>query len=155
MVMTYIFIFLLWTLYLYVIHRIVHKVGLAYFPVAFNAHADHHKYINTHEQTVWHWNNLFLFNDTWASTLDLWITEVIPTLIFAAITGHWWVFVFYYLWAALVQETIEHNPNVNLYPFCTSGKWHLLHHQDAGTNFGLFFPIWDILFGTANKVDSK
>jgi sterol desaturase/sphingolipid hydroxylase (fatty acid hydroxylase superfamily) len=61
--------------------------------------------------------------------------------------------VFYYLWAALVQEVIEHNPNFNLYPALTSGKWHLIHHRDNGSNFGLFFPIWDILFKTHKKID--
>jgi sterol desaturase/sphingolipid hydroxylase (fatty acid hydroxylase superfamily) len=153
MLITCSFIFLSWTLYLYLIHRIIHKVGLSYFPIAFKAHADHHKYINTHDQTKWHWNNLFLFNDTWTSTLDLWITEVIPTIIFSAITGHWWILAFYYVWAALIQETIEHNPNINFYPFMTSGKWHLIHHRDNGSNFGLFFPIWDILFKTHRKIE--
>jgi sterol desaturase/sphingolipid hydroxylase (fatty acid hydroxylase superfamily) len=146
--MYYIFVFISWTLYLYLIHRVIHSIGLRLFPVAFNAHADHHRYINTNKQTTWHWNNLFLFNDTWTSTLDLWITEVIPTLIFSLITGAWWVSVFYYVWAALVQEVIEHNPKFDLYPFLTSGKWHLVHHHNTSVNYGLFFPVWDILFGT-------
>ena len=146
--MYYIFVFISWTLYLYLIHRVIHSIGLRLFPVAFNAHADHHRYINTNKQTTWHWNNLFLFNDTWSSTLDLWITEVIPTLIFSLITGAWWISVFYYFWAALVQEVIEHNPKFDLYPFLTSGKWHLVHHHNTSVNYGLFFPIWDILFGT-------
>ena len=146
--MYYISVFIIWTLYLYLIHRIIHSIGLHFFPIAFSAHSDHHKYINTNKQTTWHWNNLFLFNDTWMSTLDLWITEVIPTLIFSFITGEWWVSVFYYFWAALVQEVIEHNPKFDLYPFLTSGKWHLIHHHNTSVNYGLFLPIWDILFGT-------
>jgi sterol desaturase/sphingolipid hydroxylase (fatty acid hydroxylase superfamily) len=154
--MYYIFIFIIWTLYLYAIHRVIHHIGLQFFPVAFNAHADHHRYINTHEQTTWHWSNLFLFNDTWTSTLDLWITEVIPTLIFSLVTGHWWVSVFYYLWAAFVQEIVEHNPKFDLYPFLTSGKWHLIHHRNTSVNYGLFLPIWDIMFGTfkSHKVNT-
>lgn len=146
--MIYLVVFLAWTLYLYIIHRAIHAVGQKYLPLAFLAHADHHKYINTHEQTRWHWNNIFLFNDTWTSTLDLWITEVIPTLLFSWITGEWWLSVFYYFWAAFVQETIEHNPNFDWYPFITSGRWHLLHHWDTRVNFGLFIPVWDWMFGT-------
>lgn len=146
--MYYISVFISWTLYLYLIHRVIHSIGLRFFPVAFNAHADHHRYINTNKQTTWHWNNLFLFNDTWMSTLDLWITEVVPTLIFSLITGEWWVSVFYYVWAALIQEIIEHNPKFDLYPFLTSGKWHLIHHYNTSVNYGLFIPVWDILFGT-------
>ena len=144
--MEYIFSFLAWTLYLYAIHRTIHSIGLKFAPLAFTAHADHHRYININKQTTWHWNNLFLFNDTWMSTLDLWITEVIPTLIFSWVTGYWWLSVFYYLWAALIQEVIEHNKDFDWHPFLTSGKWHLIHHRDTSSNFGLFLPIWDLLF---------
>jgi sterol desaturase/sphingolipid hydroxylase (fatty acid hydroxylase superfamily) len=103
-------------------------------------------------ETSWHWNNLFLFNDTWTSTADLWITEVVPTLVFSWLTGHWWIFLFYYLWAALVQETVEHNKNFNIYPLVTSGKWHLEHHRNTKINFGLFLPVWDIVFNTHKRI---
>jgi sterol desaturase/sphingolipid hydroxylase (fatty acid hydroxylase superfamily) len=136
-----IFYFLLWTLVLYVLHRIIHVT-----PVLKNAHWDHHKYINLHE-TSWHWSNLFLFNDTWISTLDLWISEVVPTLIFAWLTGQWWIAVFYYVWAAFFQESLEHNKQINWYPF-TSGQWHLTHHRQMNKNYGLFIPLWDRLFST-------
>lgn len=145
-ILEYFVIFLAWTLCLYVIHRAIHAHGRKYFPLAFKAHADHHRYINVNHGTSWHWNNLLLFNDTWLSTLDLWITEVIPTIIFSWITGHWWIAIFYYFWAALLQEQIEHNPKFDFYPFITSGKWHLVHHYNVSANFGLFFPIWDIIF---------
>ena len=141
--MEYIVAFFTWTLCLYWIHRIGHRT-----PVVKTAHLDHHKFININGKTTWHWNNLFLFNDTWTSTVDLWITEVIPTLVFSWVTGHWWLSVFYYLWAALIQEVIEHNPKFSLYPFLTSGKWHLVHHRDPSKNFSLFTPVWDIVFKT-------
>jgi len=140
--MIYMFIFLLWTFFLYVIHRLAHVI-----PTVRRLHQDHHKYINFHS-TRWHWNNLFLFNDTWKSTADLWITEVIPTLLFSYITGAWWISVFYYLWAALLQETIEHNKEFSIYPILTSGRWHLIHHRNPKFNFGLFLPVWDIVFNT-------
>ena len=140
--MIYIFIFLLWTLCLYLVHRLAHVM-----PGVRHLHWDHHRYVNTHD-TTWHCNNLFLFNDTWKSTVDLWITEVIPTLLFSYVTGAWWVSVFYYLWAALVQETIEHNKKFSIYPLLTSGQWHLIHHKNSKLNFGLFLPVWDIVFKT-------
>lgn len=141
--MLYILAFLTWTFYLYWVHRAVHQT-----PFVKTAHLDHHKFININGKTSWHWNNLFLFNDTWTSTVDLWVTEVIPTLVFSYVTGQWWISIFYYLWAALIQEVIEHNPKFNLYPLLTSGKWHLIHHRDSTKNFGLFIPVWDMLFGT-------
>jgi sterol desaturase/sphingolipid hydroxylase (fatty acid hydroxylase superfamily) len=129
---------------LYWIHRIGHSV-----PAIRDLHLHHHRFILQHD-TSWHWSNLFLFNDDWTSTLDLWITEVIPTIVFSLVTEQWWIIVFYYVWAAFIQESIEHNKNFNI-PILTSGKWHLMHHHD-GINYGLFTPIWDIIFGTYKNV---
>lgn len=139
-----IFYFLLWTLMLYWIHRIGHLV-----PVIRTIHLHHHRFILTNT-TSWHWSNLLLFNDDWTSTVDLWITEVIPTAIFSIVTGHYWISVFYYIWAAFIQESIEHNDRVSL-PILTSGKWHLIHHHSLH-NYGLFYPLWDIVFGTYKHV---
>ena len=132
--------FLLWTLMLYWIHRIGHTL-----PVMRTIHSHHHIFVLQYE-TMWHWSNLLLFNDDWTSTIDLWITEVIPTIIFSIFTEQWWILIFYYIWAAFIQETIEHNNNFNI-PILTSGKWHLMHHRSA-YNYGLFTPIWDIIFKT-------
>ncbi len=136
--------FFLWTLMLYTIHRIGHVT-----PWVSKIHLHHHAYVLSNP-TCWHWSNLFLFNDTWISTLDLWITEVIPTLIFSLVTGQWWIFILYYIWAAFIQESIEHNSSINL-PILTSGKWHLIHHRSP-CNYGLFTPLWDLAFGTYKKV---
>lgn len=132
---------------LYWIHRIVHKTS-----VIKRWHWDHHTYITKNGNQGWQWNNLFLFNDTWHSTLDLYVTEVIPTLLFSLITDQWWIFLFYYVWAAFFQEELEHNKNLNI-PVFTSGKWHLVHHRCPDKNYGLFFPIWDIVFRTYKNVD--
>jgi len=136
--------FLLWTLILYWIHRIGHSL-----PVMRNVHMHHHRFVLQHK-TTWHWSNLFLFNDDWTSTIDLWLTEVTPTILFAMVTDQWWILLFYYVWAAFIQETIEHNENFNI-PILTSGKWHLIHHRST-FNYGLFTPIWDIIFRTYTRV---
>lgn len=134
---------------LYWMHRLVHVFG----PLK-DFHMDHHKVVNRGGMR-WHWSNLFLFNDTWKSTIDLWVTEVIPTLLFCWATGGWWIAVFYYVWAALVQESIEHNPNVDIL-WLTSGRWHMQHHRRARYNYGVFIPLWDILFGTyAETIDQN
>jgi len=138
------FWFVSWTFIIYWIHRISHKL-----PWVKKFHLEHHRFINfnQNQKSRWELNNLFLYNDNAKSTIDLWITEVIPTLIFSLITGQWWIFLFYYLWAALLQEIIEHDQNFNLFGL-TSGQWHLEHHKNYKVNYGLFFPIWDILFNT-------
>ena len=139
--------FVTWTFILYWIHRISHIAA-----VVREFHYDHHVFIVKNGNPGWQWNNLLLFNDTWKSTIDLWVTEVVPTFIFSWITGQWWIFIFYYLWASFFQENLEHNTKINFYPF-TSGRWHLYHHIDHSKNFSLFFPIWDIIFGTNKNVD--
>ena len=117
-------------------------------PMLMKFHADHHRYIRQHS-TKWSLNNLLLYNDTKNRTVDLWLTEVIPTIVFAIALDAWWVFCLYYIWAAFLQENIEHS-ELNLYPF-TSGKWHMVHHRVPAKNFGLFFTFWDKLFGTEQK----
>ena len=140
--------FFIWTFFLYWIHRAGHRIKFVQ-----RYHLEHHKFVNQNgvHKSKWEWNNLFLFNDNKNSTLDLWITEVLPTLVFSFITGAWWIFFLYYVWAALFQEILEHKQNFNL-PIFTAGQWHLQHHRNYKTNFGLFLPIWDILFGTYKKV---
>jgi sterol desaturase/sphingolipid hydroxylase (fatty acid hydroxylase superfamily) len=140
----FILYFLTWTLILYWIHRAGHIIPMIKF-----FHMEHHRYI-INNKTCWHWSNLLLFNDNKNSTIDLWITEVIPTLLFSLITGQWWISVFYYIWAAFIQESVEHNPNVDL-PLLSSGQWHLIHHRSK-YNYGLFIPIWDIIFNTYKRI---
>ncbi len=139
--MYYLTIFLLWTFVIYWMHRLAHVM-----PVLKDIHAHHHVYVNNNE-VRWHWSNLFLYNDTWKSTADLWITEVIPTIILSYFFG-WWLISVYWFWAAFIQEVIEHNRKFDLYPLITSGKWHMLHHRDAKYNYGVMIPIWDIVFST-------
>jgi sterol desaturase/sphingolipid hydroxylase (fatty acid hydroxylase superfamily) len=143
-----IFYFFLWTFLLYWVHRIAHVT-----PIIQNFHRDHHKFISVNTKgnikpNDWHWSNLFLFNDNWNSTIDLWLTEVIPTLLYSWVTGAWWISIFYYIWAAFIQERIEHNPNFDIYPLLTSGRCHLVHHSIPNKNYGLFFSMWDKAFGT-------
>ena len=145
--MNYIMYFMCWTFCLYYIHRIAHKNSLL-----MKYHADHHRFVNEylkHKNNMsWHWNNLFLVNDNLKSTIDLWLTEVIPTIVFCILTQQWWIFAVYYLWASVFQESLEHNSSINIYPFMTCGSWHLAHHKNPTKNFCLFFPIWDILLKT-------
>jgi len=139
--------FLTWTLLLYCIHRIAHKVK---FIKKF--HNAHHVYVIKFGSPGWKLHNIILYTDDVPSTIDLYITEVIPTFIFSLITNQWWIFILYYIWAAFLQEELEHRKGLNL-PLLTSGAWHLIHHKKANKNFGLFLPIWDILFGTYKNVD--
>jgi sterol desaturase/sphingolipid hydroxylase (fatty acid hydroxylase superfamily) len=107
-------------------------------------------YINKTGSPGWKLNNIVLYNDNLPSTIDLYITEVIPTFVFSLITNQWWIFIFYYIWAAFLQEELEHKKGLN-FTILTSGDWHLIHHRNPNKNFGLFLPIWDIIFRTNQK----
>lgn len=140
--------FLGWLFILYWIHRAAHTFKwLKYF------HNDHHAVINRaikrNERQKWHWNNLFLVNDNLKSTVDLWLSEVLPTVMYSLIVGTPWILV-YYIWAAFLQESLEHKVGLNL-PILTAGDWHLRHHKYPSTNFSLFVPFWDRVFKTNNE----
>jgi sterol desaturase/sphingolipid hydroxylase (fatty acid hydroxylase superfamily) len=148
--MDYLLIFLLWTFVVYWMHRAAHVI-----PFMRRFHMDHHKQVTNQTINGLSWKNAFLWFDSKESTIDQWLTEVIPTIVISSITGHWWLFVAYYIWAAFIQEAVEHNKKINLYPFITSGKWHLIHHDYPNKNYGVFFPVWDIVFGTRKKLDGN
>ena len=146
--MSWLLVFFLWTFTIYWMHRLAHVwKPLRYF------HVDHHKQVTQQTITGLNWKNMFLWFDSWKSTADQWFTEVLPTIIISAVFDQWWLFGFYYVWAAFIQEAIEHNEKINLYPFLTSGRWHLIHHRDPAKNYGVFFPIWDIIFGTKEQLN--
>jgi len=134
--------FFAWTFIIYWIHRIGHKV-----PLMMRSHRLHHKFVR--ENTItWHWTNIFLFNDDWGSTIDFWITEIIPTAIFVFVTEQWWLGIGFYLYAAFLQEWFEHNVKFDAYPFYTSGQWHVMHHTHYPCNYGIGTPFWDWVFNT-------
>lgn len=132
---------------IYWIHRLAHQYKI---PIFSWFHRQHHRFVATHTIT-WHWSNIFLFNDDWYSTIDYWLTEVIPTIIFVLITEQWWIAIVFYFYAAFIQEHLEHNKNFNAYPLYTSGKWHMMHHTDYPCNFGIGTPFWDYVFNTNKK----
>ena len=141
--MMYFCYFLIWTFVIYVSHRLAHII-----PLIRNVHFGHHKYIKENLSPKWKWNNILLFQDNWISTLDVLITEFIPTFIFCIVTEQWWILITYYFWSAFIQENIEHNRNFDWYPWLTSGKWHMIHHDTNHYNFGLFTSLWDKIFNS-------
>jgi sterol desaturase/sphingolipid hydroxylase (fatty acid hydroxylase superfamily) len=150
MIFEIVLVFVFWIFTLYYVHRMFHKLSFLK-----KIHWAHHQYIFNKKGNLWNWKILFLYNDDIPSTIDTWLSEVVPTLFICWITGHWWLFLFFYIWAAFIQELIEHNPKINLYPYLTSGKWHLEHHKNWRCNYGLFTPIFDIVFNTNKNVYKK
>jgi len=140
-IITYIVMFLAWTLILYYVHRISHIV-----PFLKKIHLHHHNVVNS-GQPHWEWQNIFLWSTDFGETKDLWVTEGIPTLIFCIVTGHWWIFIWWWIWTGLIAERIDHNPNFNV-PFLVAGRFHLHHHKNYKVNYSHFFSLWDWVLGT-------
>jgi sterol desaturase/sphingolipid hydroxylase (fatty acid hydroxylase superfamily) len=140
-IIEFLLFFILWNFMIYCNHRLAHILPFYYL------HDEHHRLVKTNSESGPNWKNYFLYLDNLKVTLDNWIIEVIPTLIFSYITGYWIFSVFHYIWTAFLQEHLEHNPKLNLYPF-TFGKWHMMHHSNYNCNYGLLIPIWDRIFGT-------
>ena len=139
--------FVLWTFLLYWLHRLAHANQFLW-----KFHSDHHVQVSQEKNKGQHWANYFLFFDTWKSTADQWLIEILPTILLCFILNDFSLFVFYWFWAVFIQERIRHNKNFNLYPFLTSGKWHLVHHQFYNRNFGVFTAVWDLVFQTHKTI---
>lgn len=140
-IVEFISLFLLWTLMIYCNHRLAHVLPF------YHLHDEHHRLVAADSEPGPNWKNYFLYLDNWKVTLDNWIIEVIPTLIFSYLTGYWIFSIIHYIWTAFLQEHLEHDVKFDLYPF-TSGKWHMNHHSRYNCNYGLFIPLWDKIFGT-------
>lgn len=138
--------FLIWTLVLYLFHRLAHHI-----PFLWYYHQDHHNQVSMNSNKGSHWSNYFLFFDTWKSTVDQWLLEIIPTIVLCLLLQDFSLLFFYYVWAVFIQERIEHNNNFDLFPFLTSGRWHMVHHIHYRKNYGVFVFIWDWLLGTYKK----
>ena len=141
--MEYVIVFLVWTFTIYWMQRLANVWSFMR-----KYHVDHHKQVTQATIQGLNWRNALLWFDSWESTVDQWLTEVIPTIIISCVTGHYWLLFAYYIWAGFIQEAVEHNKRINLYPFLTSGKWHLIHHEFPNKNYGVFIPLWDIVFRT-------
>jgi sterol desaturase/sphingolipid hydroxylase (fatty acid hydroxylase superfamily) len=143
----FILYFVAWTFMIYWLHRTFHVV-----PILKEVHLAHHRHVTLGTgSNGWNWKHMFLWIDDWKGTVDQWLMEIIPTIIFCWVFGQWWLLFFYWLWTAFIQERIEHNKNFNMFPILTSGSWHLVHHRNCNVNFGVFFPIWDIIFKTDSE----
>ena len=127
--------FILWTFVLYWLHRFFHNV-----PILKEMHMVHHMHVTLGTgSSGWNWKHMFLWIDDWKGTVDQWLIEIVPTIIFCWLLDQWWLLAFYWFWAAFVQERIEHNINFNIFPLLTSGAWHLKHHRNCNVNYGVFF----------------
>ena len=138
--------FPLWTLLIYCTHRLAHSI-----PALWHFHQAHHAVSYDGKWEFSWWNLIGWFND-WRSTLDQWLTEIIPTILYILLFHDAWpIAVLYYIDSFLSEGITDHNPRIAV-PGLAMGRYHLAHHADMTMNFDLYTHFWDWVFGTRHHV---
>lgn len=158
----YVFCFLLWTLASYALHRLAH-VKSPYNPL-FKIHLAHHKAEYGKEKNYdfkWPgWRSFVLWFGDLQSTLDVWITLIIPAIVVSILftQTHFTVLIGVYLYEVFLSEhNLDHNPEITgpITRVLAIGQYHLTHHHYPKYNYGLYLTLWDIVFITTRPKDLR
>lgn len=148
---------LLWTLAIYLLHRLSHWRH-RWNPL-FALHRAHHRkpYLRSLPKPARpRWPQYLLWFGDWPSSVDVWINMSLPLVAIALafpafglplLALHWAYEVF------LSEEVLDHNPRVQgaWTRVFAWGDYHLHHHAVPKRNFGLLITLWDHVFGTARN----
>lgn len=144
--------FLLWTLLVYLMHRLAHWRSKYNF--LYQIHLTHHKvdYLNPVNRSFKWFYLLFYFGGLY-ETLDVILILTLPALIVYFINPNTGIYllVFHYMYEVFLSEGfLDHNPNVtgSITRYLSWGKYHLGHHRNWKKNYSLMITLWDYIFGT-------
>ena len=148
--------FLLWTFVIYCLHRLSH----IHHPAnpLWRIHVAHHKIPYLHSEQRQRWPSLgqyFFWLGDWKTSLDVFLVMTVPLIIISIIWPQYGIplLVFHYLYEVFLSESVlDHNPHVKgrITRWFAWGDFHLHHHIDMKSNYGLMITLWDRLFGTAH-----
>jgi len=147
-------IYLLWTLYIYWIHRLAHYKTKWNF--LFYLHRDHHKLVLPQEIEAPTWYSYFFIRSTWKNTVDNFVSITLPLviLLFYDRSHGLPLFIYSYIYETFLADGIlDHNVHIkgkicNIFAF---GRFHINHHLNVKKNFSLYISIWDFVFKTADS----
>ena len=145
-------LFLLWTLLVYLMHRLAHIRHRA--NVLYYFHVAHHKVDYLKERNrKFKWYYLLFYFGGIRETLDVILILTIPLLIVCFIYPPLAVFLigFHYIYEVFLSEgLLDHNPSVKgkVTQFFSWGNYHLTHHKTWRYNFSLMITLWDYVFKT-------
>ncbi len=148
--MKIIFAFLLWTFWMYWIHRFVHSGKIRFLK---KNHAAHHAINYFKENQKFDPLTLCFWFGNWRASLDVLVSMTLPLLIIVLLIGgnSWYLLLFHYFYEALLSEYIlDHNKHIKgrLTKVFAWGEFHLKHHQNVKCNYGLLVCVWDYIFKT-------
>lgn len=143
---------LAWTGLAYAIHRLAHLRGR--WNRLHRLHRAHHAPTYLLQPRALRWHHLLFWFDTSAETLDVWITLTLPALLIAALfPGQGAALLgLHYVYEILLSDgRFDHNPAINgsITRVLACGTYHLQHHSNPGSHFGLILTLWDHIFGSA------
>ena len=145
--------FLLWTFYIYWVHRIAHIKHR--YNIFYTIHAAHHRipYFAKERVLKPSVGQYFFWLGEWKTSLDIIIVMTFPLLVityFWPQYGVWWL-IFHYLYEVFCSEDLlDHNTRLNgpLTRIFAWGNTHLYHHVYVKKNYALITNFWDYVFGT-------
>ncbi len=146
---------LLWTLQIYILHRLAHiKHPLNFL---YHIHISHHK-INymKEENRQFKWYYFFFYFGGILETVDVLVTITIPAIIvyFIYPPVGIYILIFHYLYEVFFSEgVLDHNPAIKgrITSIFAWGDYHLGHHKNWNCNYGLLLTCWDHLFNTVKS----
>ena len=151
----FISLFLLWTLLIYLMHRLAHVKSK--FNFLYKLHVAHHKvnYWNEANRTF-KWYYIFFYFGSWQATFDVFFILTLPAICISLLFPQPGIYllVFHYLYEVFLSEgTLDHNPSIkgNLTKYFAWGQYHLTHHKTWKYNYGLIITFWDRVFETRKQ----
>lgn len=150
-------LFLLWTLLVYLMHRLAHVRHT--FNFLYKIHIYHHKidYFKKENRRFKWYYMLFYFGGVY-ETLDVLFILTMPLLFIYILLPNLTIYlvIFHYLYEVFLSEgMLDHNPNVNgkITTVFSWGSYHLIHHKTWKYNYSLMITIWDRVFKTTKEIN--
>ncbi len=148
-------LFLLWTLFIYCLHRLAHYRNK--FNLLYKIHLYHHKvdYYNEANRKF-HWYYLFFYFGGIRETLDVIFMLTLPAVFIYLLFPQYGIYIlaFHYLYEVFLSEgALDHNPRIRgpATRFFSWGQYHLIHHKTWKFNYSLIITLWDYVFYTMKK----
>ena len=137
----------------YVYHRwLLHRPRS---PVG-NGHHEHHVQIGTPEQA----EHVALISSP-LNVLLLFVINGVPAFVLASLIGSWGILSGVFIgWTVYVIVTEEIHWRIHMNGWLPPGlrfarAYHLSHHQIPSSRYNVFFPLFDLLFGSIGQGRSK
>jgi sterol desaturase/sphingolipid hydroxylase (fatty acid hydroxylase superfamily) len=151
-ILLFILLFMIWTLLVYIVHRLAHIRHR--FNFLYHLHLYHHKinYLSAENRQFRWYYILFYFGGVY-ETLDVVCMLTIPALIVYSIfpvLGVYLLLLHYAYEVFLSEGTLDHNPEIRgkVTKVFAWGKYHLAHHKSWKYNYSLIITLWDWVFQT-------